>query len=1029
MNEDTLEQAALAWLTGLGYETIDGRLIEPEGPQPERARFQDVLLEGRLRAALVRLNPTLHATQIDEIVRTLHRIDHPTLLANNQRFHRLLVEGVAIEERRSDGTIGTVVARLFDPDQPAQNAFLAVSQYTVIDIKKKRADIVLFVNGLPLVLIELKSPVKTSAGLPEAYRQLQTYKAQVPSLLVPNALLITSDGANARLGTITSDETRFAPWRTMEGEVEAPTGITALQVLLTGVCAPERLLDLIRHFIVFEQIGDGSVEKKVAGYHQYHAVNAAVSATVAATSPDGDRRCGVVWHTQGSGKSLTMVFYAARLAQHPALANPTIVMLTDRNDLDDQLFATFSRCDMLLRQRPVQAASRADLRQRLAVASGGIIFTTIQKFLDDTADTGAVSLRTNVVVLADEAHRSQYGFTSQVDVESGIETDGYAQHVRAALPNASYLGFTGTPVAAADRNTRQVFGDYISIYDIQRAVNDGATVPIYYENRVAQLDLDPAARPTIDEDFAEVTEGEETMRTDALKRRWTALEAIVGTERRIQLIAQDIVAHFAERTSQLQGKAMIVCMSRRICVELYDALIALRPEWHSDQDSAGVLKVIMTGASSDPLPWQPHIRNRDLREALGLRFRQADDPFQIVIVRDMWLTGFDAPSIHTMYVDKPMQGHNLMQAIARVNRVFRDKPGGLVVDYIGLADRLKEAVSTYSAGGGAGAVTVDQEAAVAVMQAKFEVCRDLFFGFDYREFLAGTPQQRVQLLPDAQEHIYEQPDGLARLVRAVRDLAQASALAMPHPAALAIRDDLAFFQSVRSWMLKTTATPIRTDDQLNHAVRQLVAQAIAPSGIIDVFAAAGLPKPDLSILSDAFLEDVRSMPQQNLAVELLARLLENDVRDPTKRSVVRARTFGERLEQAVNAYRNRALETTEILDELIALAREVRAADARGEATGLSPAELAFYEALEVNDSAVAVLGDETLRIIARELVRSVRKNATVDWTVRESVRARLRTEVRRTLRRYGYPPDRQERATETVLQQAELLSSEWAQA
>ena len=790
------------------------------------------------------------------------------------------------------------------------------------------------------------------------------------------------------------------------------------------------------HFIVFEDDGSGNLVKKMAGYHQFHAVQTAVTETLRAAALQqavadrdphgrydesgrqpggarGDRRIGVVWHTQGSGKSLTMAFYAGRIVREPAMENPTIVVLTDRNDLDDQLFTTFSRCADLLRQPPLQAKSRADLRAKLAVESGGVVFTTIQKFFpEEKGDRHPLlSNRRNIVVIADEAHRSQYDFV-----------DGYARHMRDALLSASFIGFTGTPIELADANTRAVFGDHISVYDIQRAVEDGATVPIYYESRLARLALDERERPTIDAGFEEVTEGEEVDRREKLKTKWAQLEAIVGAGKRVALVARDIVEHFESRQEAMDGKAMVVCMSRRICIDLYRELVRLRPAWHDD-DNRGVLKVVMTGKAADPPDWQPHIRNKPRREALAKRFRDPADPLRIVLVRDMWLTGFDAPSLHTMYVDKPMRGHGLMQAIARVNRVFRDKPGGLVVDYLGLAHELKRALATYTESGGTGETALDQEQAVAAMLEKYEICCSLFHGFDRTAWVEGTPAERLGLLPAAQEHILAQENGKERCLTAVRALSQAFALAVPHTEAIRIRDDVAFFQAVRTALSKRAAAAARTGEELDHAVRQIVSRAVAPEGVLDIFAAAGLDKPDVSILSEEFLAEVRGMRRRNLAVELLQKLLAGELATRRRKNVVQARSFAEMLEQTIRRYQNRAIEAAQVIEELIGLARELREAGARGETLGLSDDELAFYDALGVNDSAVQVLGDDTLCGIARELVTTVRGNVTIDWTLRENVRAKLRVLVKRVLRRHGYPPDKQEAATRTVLEQAELLS------
>jgi len=850
---------------------------------------------------------------------------------------------------------------------------------------------------------------------------------------------VISDGVEARVGTLTAGREWFKPWRTISGERVADAHLPELRVVIEGLLAPRRLLDLIRDFIVFEDDGSGGVVKKMAGYHQFHAVQLAVGETLRAAelardriadehgryessrSPGGkpgDRRIGVVWHTQGSGKSLTMAFYAGRIIREPAMENPTVVVLTDRNDLDDQLFGTFSRCAELLRQPPVQAESRAHLRELLSVAAGGVVFTTIHKFFpEEKGDRHpTLSERRNIVVMADEAHRSQYDFV-----------DGYARHMRDALPHASFIGFTGTPIELQDANTRAVFGDYISIYDIQRAVEDRATVPIYYESRLAKLALNETERPNIDPEFEEATEGEEVARKEKLKSKWAQLEAVVGSDKRLALVAKDIVEHFERRLEALDGKAMIVCMSRRICVELYREIAQLRPQWTSDDDERGALKVVMTGSASDPPDWQPHIRNKPRREALANRFRSATDPLRLVIVRDMWLTGFDAPSLHTMYVDKPMRGHGLMQAIARVNRVFKDKPGGLVVDYLGLAHELKAALATYTESGGTGRTALDQDEAVAVMLGKYEVCSGLFHRFKRDKWVTGTPQERLGLLPAAQEHILAQESGKDRCIRAVRELSQAFALAVPHEEALRIRDDVAFFQAVQAVLAKRAPADARPEEDIDHAVRQIISRAVAPEGVVDIFAAAGLEKPDISILSDEFLAEVRGMPQRNLAVELLQKLLKGELSLRRRKNVVQARSFAEMLEQTLRRYQNRAIEAAQVIEELIRLAKDMREANARGEQLGLTEDELAFYDALETTDSAVKVLGDDTLRGIARELVAAVRNNVTIDWTLRENVRAQLRVLVKRILRKHGYPPDKQEKATQTVLEQAALLSAEWA--
>jgi len=1041
--ESVVEDAALAWLQKLGYAVLHGPDIAYGEAAAERTDpgFRDVVLEGRLRHALSRLNGDLPPEAVEEAFRKITRTDAPSPLERNRLLHRMIVDGVTVEYRRPDGSIAGAQARVVDFNSVERNDWLAVNQFTVAEGQHvRRPDIVLFLNGLPVAVLELKNAASQNATVETAIQQLQTYQAQIPALFGHNVALVASDGVQARVGALGAGKEWFKPWRTTTGAEQAPAETPALQVILEGMFEKRRFLDLVRHFVVVQDEGGGKLTKILAGYHQFHAVNVALGETLRAKGPrtaestagkeglpakphggdPGDRRVGVVWHTQGSGKSLSMAFYAGRLILHPEMENPTLVVLTDRNDLDDQLFGTFAKCKDLLRQPPVQAADRGDLREKLRVSGGGVVFTTIQKFLPEIKGDKhpILSDRRNVVVIADEAHRSQYDFI-----------DGFARHMRDALPNASFIGFTGTPIEATDKNTRSVFGDYISVYDIRQAVLDQSTVPIYYEGRLAKLQLKESERPRIDSEFEEVTEGEEVERKEKLKTKWAQVEAVVGSENRLKRVARDLVEHFEQRLAALDGKAMVVCMSRRICVELYREIVALRPDWHHEDDEGGILKVVMTGSASDTLDWQRHIRNKARRESLAKRFRDAKDPFRIVIVRDMWLTGFDAPSLHTMYVDKPMRGHGLMQAIARVNRVFKDKPGGLVVDYLGIADELKQALATYTESGGTGKTAVDQEEAVAVMLEKYDICRGLFHGFDWSDWSSGTPQDRLGLLPAAQEHVLAQRDGKARLLRVVTELSHAFALAVPHEEAIRIRDDVAFFQAVRSVLAKGDPGERRTDEELDRAIRQIVSKAVVSGDVVDIFAAAGIKKPDISILSDEFLTEVRGLPQRNLAVELLRKLLLGEIRTRSKRNVVQARSFAELLEQSVRRYQNRAIEAAQVIEELIQLAKEMRRAAARGHDLGLSDDEVAFYDALEANDSAVKVLGEPTLKTIARELVEAVRDNVTIDWTVRENVRAKLRVIVKRILRKYGYPPDKQERATHLVLEQAETLTDFWLQA
>ena len=1049
LTEADVEAAALEWLAAQGWQVAHGPDVAPDTPGAERDDYGQVALGRRLRNALARLNPHLPDSALDDALRKLTQPEGATLEVRNRSFHRMLVNGVPVEYRAADGNIRGEQVQVADFDHPDNNDWLAVNQFTVTETvvgnhNTRRPDVVLFLNGLPLGVLELKNPADADATIWTAWQQLQTYQAELPTLFSMNEMLIVSDGLEARVGALTAGREWFKPWRTISGESLADPYLTELQVLLGGICHPGRFLALLRDFTVFDDDGSGRLVKKVAGYHQFHAVRVAVAETLRAAElqrergissgpirgryesggkpggDPGDRRIGVVWHTQGAGKSLTMAFYAGAIVREPAMQNPTIVVLTDRNDLDDQLFTTFSRCQDLLRQPPVQAESRADLRDKLSVNAGGVVFTTIQKFFpEERGDTyPTLSERRNIVVIADEAHRSQYDFV-----------DGFARHMRDALPSASFVGFTGTPIELQDANTRAVFGDYISIYDIQRSVEDGATVPIHYESRLARLELDDTERPTIDPDFEEATEGEEIERKERLKTKWAQLEAIVGAEKRVRQIAEDIVDHFEQRLEALDGKAMVVCMSRRICVDLYQELVRLRPDWHDNADDKGSIKVVMTGSAADPTEWQQHVRNKARREALANRFRDADDPFRIVLVRDMWLTGFDAPSLHTMYLDKPMRGHGLMQAIARVNRVFKDKPGGLVVDYLGLANDLRQALATYTESGGTGRTAIDKEEAVAVMLEKHDVCRALFHGFDWSKWTTGAPAERLGLIPAAQEQILAQENGKDRCVAAVRELSQAFALAVPHEETFRIRDDVGFFQAVRSALSKRAAGEARPEEDLDLAVRQIVSRAVSSEGVLDIFAAAGLNKPDISVLSEEFLAEVQGMPQRNLAVELLQKLLRGEVATRRRTNVVQARSFAEMLEQTLRRYQNRAIEAAQVIEELIELAREMREATSRGERLGLNEDELAFYDALETNDSAVQVLGDETLRDIARELVQTVRNNVTIDWTLRENVRAQLRVLVRRILRKHGYPPDKQEKATLTVLEQAEVLSEVWAMA
>jgi len=1053
ITESVVEQTALSWFETLGYDIQSGPAISPGEAGAERDDYGQVVLPERLQAALAAINPTIPPDAIDEAFRKITRTDSPSLIESNRRFHRMLTDGVDVSYL-DDGREVHDKVWLLDVDDIENNDWLAVNQFTVVeDRKTRRPDVVVFVNGLPLGLIELKNPADEKATVRHAFNQLQTYKADIPGLFVYNALLVVSDGLEARGGTLTGGWDRFMPWRTIDGKEVAPRGSVALEVLLKGIFHKRRFLDMALNFIVFDD--DGAViVKKAAAYHQFHAVNKAVECTLSACGIDaepgflyarpkdqwnrdawaarepefaygagtdhfGKRRIGVIWHTQGSGKSLLMAFFGGKVVRHPAMENPTLLMITDRNDLDDQLFATFSSCSDLIRQAPVQAENRDHLKALLQVPSGGVIFTTIQKFFPDAkgGQYPELSRRRNIVVMADEAHRSQYDFI-----------DGFARHMHDALPNASFIGFTGTPIERDDRSTPAVFGDYIDKYDILRAVEDGATVPIYYESRLAKIDLREEEKPNIDPEFEQITEGEEETSKQRLRTKWAALEAMVGTKKRIDLIARDFVDHFEGRLSVMDGKAMFVCMSRRICVEIYNAIIRLRPDWHSDDDDKGAVKIIMSGSAGDNSGWQRHIRGKARREALAKRFKDPNDPLKIVIVRDMWLTGFDCPSLHTMYVDKPMRGHNLMQAIARVNRVFKDKPGGLVVDYLGLADQLKRALADYTEAGGRGKAAIDQDQAAAVMMEKYEIVAAMFHGFDYAPLLTAKPEQRMAGVAAAMEHILQLEDGKTRYLKEVNSLSKAFALAVPHEKAIDIRDDVGFFQEVRAGLAKATVEGEgKSPEEVDSAIRQLVSRAVASEGVVDIFATAGLKKPDISILSDDFLQEVRELSHRNLAVELLRKLLRDEIKTRSGKNVVQARSFADMLEQSIRKYQNRAIETAQVIEELIELAKEMRDARRRGDDLGMNDDEIAFYDALEVNDSAVKVLGDDTLKTIAQELVKAVRRGVSIDWTVRENARAQIRVMVKRILRKYGYPPDKQEKATQTVLEQAEVLCREWA--
>ncbi|MBF8275617.1 MAG: box helicase [Candidatus Brocadiaceae bacterium] len=1061
--ESEIEQIALDILHSKnGYTVLFGPDIS-EGEQKER-EYTDVVLQNRLRNAIDRINPSIPADAREEAFKKAMRTVSVSLLDNNEVFHRMLTEGVDVKFGIGEGKTKGDKVWLIDFSIAENNEFLAVNQYTVLENhNNKRPDIVLFVNGLPLVVVELKNATDENADIHAAFNQLQTYKQLIPSLFTTNAFLIASDGWFAKIGTISSDYPRFMEWKTADGEtiVDAKRE-SELEPMITGLLNKKTLLDVIRHFIVFEKTREHTL-KKIAAYHQYYAVNKAIASTIRATyetafavkdppasyvlpsvvdQPKGDRRAGVVWHTQGSGKSLSMVFYAGKLVLEDKMNNPTLVVITDRNDLDQQLFETFFNCRQLIRQTPQQAANRDDLKKLLSVASGGVVFTTIQKFLPEETGGRYPTLcdRRNIVVIADEAHRTQYDFI-----------DGFARHIRDALPNASFIGFTGTPIEKEDKNTQAVFGDYIDVYDIQQAVEDGATVRIYYESRLAKIELSECERKALDERVEEVTETDELTERQKRFAKWTSKEAVVGSEGRLKQIAADLVNHYEQRLSAADGKALIVCMSRRICVALYNEIITLRTHWYDAADDKGIIKIIMTGSASDPLDWQEHIRNKPRRQEIGNRLKDPKDPLRLVIVRDMWLTGFDAPCLHTMYIDKPMNGHNLMQAIARVNRVFGDKEGGLVVDYIGIAQDLKKALAVYTESKGKGKPAFDKEEAVAMMVELYEVVVDMFYsspfrggktrGFDYRKYFALEPREKLDFILDAANYISELTEekdgnlvrnGKERFKQNVIRLQKAFALSVPHAKAFEIRDDLAFFQALKTRFSKFDEQgKKRTDEEIETAIRQIVNDAIISKEVIDVFDAAGIRKPDISILSDEFLAEIQGMSRKNLALELLKRLLNDEIKNRKKTNLIQGKKFSELLAAAVKRYQNGLIDSAKIIEELIRLAMDIREADRRGEKLNLCVDELAFYDALADNPTAETVLGDQTLKLIAHELVESVRKNTTIDWQLKDSVQAKLRVLVKRILRKYKYPPDDPATGEYTVsvnkvLDQAELLADFW---
>ena len=1073
--EDDIEQLAIEELQALGYHYVHGPDIAPDGELPERASYSDVILTERLRKALLRINSTLstvytHSTDIlEDAVKQVLRINSPNLLTNNEAFHTLLTDGVNVTYQQDGAERGDKVW-LVDFNNPINNEFLVVNQFTVIEENNnKRPDIIIFINGLPLIVIELKNAGDESATIRSAFKQLETYKATIPSLFNYNAFLVISDGLEAKAGSISAGFSRFMSWKTVDGLNLASKFDSELETLIQGQLNPSTLLDLIRYFIVFEknkkedpESGLVTIEtvKKLAAYHQYYAVNKAVESSIRAAQINGDRKAGVVWHTQGSGKSLSMVFYTGKIVQQ--LDNPTILVITDRNDLDDQLFDTFAASKQLLRQTPVQANSRQHLKELLKVASGGVVFATVQKFQPDEGNVyETLTERTNVIVIADEAHRTQYGFKANIiDIKdtNGIIVGkkvvyGFAKYMRDALPNATYLGFTGTPIEGTDVNTPAVFGSYVDIYDIAQAVDDGATVRIYYESRLAKVNLSDEGKKLVEE-LDEELQQEELTETQKSIAKWTQLEALIGSENRIKNIAKDIIQHFEERQKVFEGKAIIVTMSRRIAAELYEAIIQLRPDWHNNDLSKGVIKVIMTSSSSDGPLLEKHHTNKLERRALADRMKDPKDELKLVIVRDMWLTGFDAPSMHTLYIDKPMKGHNLMQAIARVNRVYKDKPGGLVVDYLGIASDLKKALAFYSDSGGKGDPTIAQEQAVDLMLEKLEVVSQMFReqptsqnsesyyqlaadpafpyitrndGFKYEAYFTSDTRTKLKMILAAEEHILSIEDGKKRFVNEVTALSKVFALAIPHDQAMDAKDEVSFFQEVKARLVKFDSTGKgKTNDEIETAIRQVIDQALVSEQVIDVFDAAGIKRPDISILSEEFLMEIKGMKQQNLALETLKKLLNDEIKVRSKTNFVKSKSLMEMLESSIKKYQNKILTAAEVIQELIQLANEIKQSDQRGEELGLTAYEMAFYDAVANNPSAKEILGDEILRNLAIYLVETVKANATIDWTIKENARARLKVMVKRALRKFGYPPDQQKLATETVLRQAEMLADDW---
>jgi type I restriction enzyme R subunit len=1050
ITEDQLEQLCLDWFKSIGYDYANGYDIAPDGNSPERSDYRQIILSGRLIEQLQKINPHIPTATLEAVAQQISKPETPILIKNNKAFHSLLLQGMKVDFKEGEQS-KTDYVQLIDFTHVENNQFLVVNQYTITGSKgNRRPDVIVFINGLPLVVLELKNPADSQADIWSAYQQLQTYKDELTDLFIFNEALVISDGLNARIGSLTANKERFLPWRTIDNEDDKPLFEYRLETLVKGFFKPELLLDYIHYFVLFEQDGDKTI-KKIAGYHQFHAVREAVKATVIASQPEGiaeprasygdkvqagSGKAGVVWHTQGSGKSISMVCYASKLLAQPTMNNPTIVVVTDRNDLDGQLFNTFSMARDALKQTPVQAGDRDDLREILASRqSGGIIFTTIQKFalLADELSHPILSERHNIVVVSDEAHRSQYGNKAKYveikdksgNVIGSKYTFGYSKHLRDALPKASFIGFTGTPISAEDKDTRAVFGGYVSIYDIQDAVDDGATVPIYYESRLTKLDIKQADIEALNDEVEEVIEQDEELAArEQAKSKWAALEKLVGSAPRMEQVAKDLVNHFEQRISTMPGKGMIVCMSREICVELYNSITALKPEWHDTDTAKGAIKIVMTGSASDKDKLQAHIHNKETKKLFEKRFKDVDDPLQLVIVRDMWLTGFDAPSCHTMYIDKPMKGHNLMQAIARVNRVFKDKPGGLVVDYIGIANELKHALKTYTDSKGRGTPALDTHEAFAILLEKIDVVHGLFNGFDYSQY----ELQALQLLPGAMNHILSLENGKKRFLDVMAAISKSYTLCGTMDEAEPLKKEIAFLSAVKAAITKfTTIDKRRIDEDKNSVLKQIIDNAIVAEGVSDVFAMVGLDKPNIGLLSPEFLEDVKNLPQKNLAVDLLEKLLRDEIKARMKTDVVSEKKYSDRIMETLRKYHNRAIETAQVIEELITMAKEMEADLVEAEKLGLNSDEIAFYRALIQNESAVKELGDNNLRDLAKYVTEQLRKSTTVDWQVRDSVRAKLRNLVRRALRKWKYPPDKADEAVVLCLKQAEALSESWS--